>query len=176
MEGLKENLLFYVKYLYLVDYVFIIFVFFLFSSVLLLVVFLRNKPVIGLFIIAIDIISCFFIFIYGYNFIDNKVRNRQTNIVNQRIIHSSNSLIVDFNITNNSKKDFKICKVLAKIYKDPNNNENILFKYKDELTPFRQKSVILKNLNKDKTQIQRISFENFNLENNYSVRLKSECF
>lgn len=176
MQSLKESLLFYTKYLYLVDYMLILLVFFLFTFVLLLVVFLRDKPLIGLFIIAIDIIASFFIFIYGYDFIDNKVRTRQTNILNQRVINSTNSLSVDFNITNNSNKNFKICKVLAKIYKDPNSNENIIFQYKDKLMPIRQKSITLKNLKKQATQIQRISFENFTMENNYTVKLKSECF
>ncbi|EAI0981901.1 DUF2393 domain-containing protein, partial [Campylobacter jejuni] len=42
--------------------------------------------------------------------------------------------------------------------------------------PFRQKSREIKDLKKNATQFQRIAFENFNYENNYTVLLVSECF
>ncbi|EGH8264312.1 DUF2393 family protein, partial [Campylobacter jejuni] len=42
--------------------------------------------------------------------------------------------------------------------------------------PFRQKSREIFNLKKNTTQFQRISFDNFNYDNNYTIRLNSECF
>ncbi|EHH1750760.1 DUF2393 family protein, partial [Campylobacter coli] len=48
--------------------------------------------------------------------------------------------------------------------------------YKNQLIPFRQKSREIFNLKKNTTQFQRISFDNFNYDNNYTIRLNSECF
>ncbi|EAH4690853.1 DUF2393 family protein, partial [Campylobacter jejuni] len=111
MEKLREIVLFYTTHLYLVDYMLILLVFFLFTCVLLLCVFLRHRPIAALFIIAFDIIICFLVYIYGYKLIDNEVRTRKIAITDQKMIQSSNDLIVDFNITNNSKNNFKECKI-----------------------------------------------------------------
>ncbi|KHF20174.1 membrane protein, partial [Vibrio parahaemolyticus] len=92
-------------------------------------------------------------------------------ITDQKMIQSSNDLIVDFNITNNSKNNFKECKITAKIFADKIPNDNIIEEYKKKFIPFRQKSREIKDLKKNATQVQRIAFENFNYENNYTIRL-----
>ncbi|EKP0524913.1 DUF2393 family protein [Campylobacter coli] len=176
MERLKEIVHFYTTHLYLVDYMLILFVFFLFTCVLLLCIFLRHKPVAALLIIALNIIICFLIYTYGYKFIDSEVRSRKTTIVEQKFIQSSEALIIDFNITNTSKNDFKQCKVIARIFKDKLPEDNLINEYKNQLIPFRQKSREIFNLKKNTTQFQRIAFENFNYDNNYTIRLNSECF
>ncbi|BEJ67264.1 hypothetical protein B10307_02150 [Campylobacter coli] len=127
-------------------------------------------------IIALNIIICFLIYAYGYKFIDSEVRSRKTTIVEQKFIQSSEALIIDFNITNTSKNDFKQCKVIARIFKDKLPEDNLINEYKNQLIPFRQKSREIFNLKKNTTQFQRIAFENFNYENNYTIRLVSECF
>lgn len=114
MEKLREIVLFYTTHLYLVDYMLILLVFFLFTCVLLLCVFLRHRPIAALFIIAFDIIICFLVYIYGYKLIDNEVRTRKIAITDQKMIQSSNDLIVDFNITNNSKIILKNVKLQLK--------------------------------------------------------------
>ncbi|HDZ5065146.1 TPA: DUF2393 domain-containing protein [Campylobacter jejuni] len=176
MEKLREIVLFYTTHLYLVDYMLILLVFFLFTCVLLLCVFLSHRPIVALFIIAFDIVICFLVYIYGYKLIDSEVRARKTAITDQKIIQSSNTLIVDFSITNASKKNFKICKITAKIFADKLPNDNIIEEYKKKFIPFRKKSREIQDLKKNTTQFQRIAFENFNYENNYTTRLISECF
>ncbi|TKX31217.1 DUF2393 family protein [Campylobacter estrildidarum] len=176
MEKIREIVLFYVTHLYLVDFMLILFVFFLFVCITFLCVFLRHRPVIALFIIAINLIFCFVIYIFGYKLIDREVRGRKIEIIAQRMMQTSGDLIVDFNITNTSKNNFKECKVTAKIFKNPLSKDNIINKYKDQFVPFRQKSQELKDLKKNTTQFQRIAFENFNYENNYTVGIVSECF
>ncbi|EAH8542594.1 DUF2393 domain-containing protein [Campylobacter coli] len=176
MERLKEIVHFYTTHLYLVDYMLILFVFFLFTCVLLLCIFLRHKPVAALLIIAFNIIICFFVYIYGYKLIDGEVRSRKTAIVEQRFIQSSEALIIDFNITNTSNNDFKQCKVIARIFKDKLPQDNLINEYKNKFIPFRQKSREIIDLKKSTTQFQRIAFDNFNYENNYTIRLNSECF
>ncbi|XGQ69612.1 DUF2393 family protein [Campylobacter hepaticus] len=175
MEKLKEILLFYTTHLYLVDYMLILLVFFLFTCVLLLCVFLRHKPILALFIIAFNIITCFVVYTYGYKFIDHKVRSRQIAVMDEKIIQSSNALIVDFNITNTSKNNFQTCKITAKIFSNILANDDIIQKYKKQFIPFRQKSKEIKDLKKNSTQLQRIAFENFD-DINHTVHLNSECF
>ncbi|HEB9336847.1 TPA: DUF2393 family protein [Campylobacter coli] len=176
MERLKEIVHFYTTHLYLVDYMLILFVFFLFTCVLLLCIFLRHKPVAALLIIALNIIICFLVYTYGYKLIDSQARSRKTTIIEQKFIQSSGALIIDFNITNTSKNDFKQCKIIAKIFKDKLPQDSLINTYKNKFIPFRQKSREIFNLKQNTTQFQRIAFDNFNYDNNYTIRLNSECF
>lgn len=176
MEKIRELVLFYVKNLYLVDYMLILLVFFLFTCILLLCVFLRHRPFTALLIMALDIVACFMVFIYGYRFIDYEARKRESVVNSQRIIGSSGALVLDFDISNLSKHYFTNCKVTAKLYAQTDTNASFVDKYKNRFIPFRQKSVMVKDLEQNSSKTQRITFENFNFEGNYSVRLKSECF
>lgn len=176
MEKLRESILFYADNFYLVDFMLILFVFFFFTCILFLCVFLRHRPVIALFIVAFDIVACFLIYIYGYKFIDFQARKRIVAIESQKFIQSSNALVIDFNITNTSKHHFKQCKIIAKLYQNPSQEDNFLEARKKDFIPFRKKSKTLKDLKINTTQIQRISFENFNKDDNYTTRLASECF
>ncbi len=176
MESFKEFILYYTGHFYLVDFMLILFIFFLFACVTLLCVFLRHRPVIALLIIALDIIACFLIFVYGYKFIDSNARARKTTITDQKFLKSSNALAVDFSITNTSKRDFKECKITAKIFKDKLEGDNLLTEYKNKFLPYRKKSREIKELKSNQSQSQRISFEDFTYDNNYTIRLSSECF
>ncbi|KAA6225174.1 MULTISPECIES: DUF2393 family protein [unclassified Campylobacter] len=175
MERLRQIVLFYTSHFYTVDYALILFVFFLFVCILFLCVFLRHRPIIALMVIAFDIIACVFVYIYGYRFIDFEVRKREIFISQQRIIPSTGALILDFDIKNTSKHDFNECSVVAKIYKDSNSTDFVQV-YKDKFIAYRKKSVNLKELKKNASKPQRISFENFNPEGNYSLKISSECF
>lgn len=176
MENLRESVLYYSRHFYMVDYVLFLFILLLFVCVLFLCIFLRHRPIAGLLIVAVDIVACFFIYIYGYRFIDSVARSRETGIIEQKILQSSNTLAVDFNITNTSKNNFKECKVTAKIFKDEPNRDNFFIEYKDKFIPYRQKSRGVRELKRNQTQNQRISFEDFTYEGNYTIRLNSECF
>ncbi|WP_270977584.1 DUF2393 family protein [Campylobacter upsaliensis] len=176
MENIKEWILFYTSHFYLADFMLILLVFLFFTCILFLCIFLSHKPIIALFIIALDIIASFLIYIYGYRFIDFELRSRITTIQNQKIIQSSGAFIVDFNITNTSKFNFKDCKVTAKLYQNPNENDNFISSFKKQFIAFRQKSKSFNNLEKGSTQFQRIAFDNFDKEGNYTLRLSSECF
>ncbi|MCX2683083.1 DUF2393 family protein [Campylobacter sp. MIT 21-1685] len=176
MESLKKLVLFYINHLYLVDYMLILLVFFLFTCICFLCVFLRHRTIIALIIMALNIVLCFFVFLYGYKFIDYQVRSRHTTISEQKKMHNSQALIIDFTIANTSKHNFKTCKVTAKIYKDKLPQDTFLTEMKHRFIPYRVKSTVLKDLNKSMTQFQRIAFDNFIYENNYTLRMKSECF
>lgn len=176
IEKIREIVLFYSTHLYLVDYMLILFIFFLFTGVSLLCVFLRHRPVIALFIIALNLIFCFIIYIFGFKIIDYEARSRTLEIISQKILYTSGDLVVDFNISNTSKHDFKDCKIKTKIFKNVSPKDNFINRYKDKLIPYRQKSAEVKNLKKNTTQFQRVTFENFQYENNFTIHLSSECF
>ncbi|TQR30998.1 hypothetical protein DMB92_07185 [Campylobacter sp. MIT 99-7217] len=176
MQNFKEMFFFYTHHLYPVDFVFFFLVIFVFISVLLLVVFLRNRPIISMFIIVFDFVGCACLFYYGYHFIDDFVRKRQTAVVSQRVYNEDN-FVIDFNITNLSKYNFSHCKIYTSLYHAQDENASSLKNFKNKYIPFKLKSKILdRNLSKGETRTQRVSFERFKGDGNFSIQLSSECF
>lgn len=174
-DGLRENLFFYLKHLYPVDFLFALLVAFIFICVLLFVAFLRNSPIIATLLILFNFIFCSCLAVYGYQFIDTKVRQRAVNIVNENFYGSSN-FALDFSISNDSKYNFKYCKVKAKIYDQADANASFITRLKNEYIPIRIKSKTINELLKGQSKDQRINFENLSPESNFSVKLQSECF
>lgn len=127
------------------------------------------------FIIIWDFMVCYYLIFDGYAFLDSKVRTREAEIMNQKIINESN-FIIDFNITNLSKYNFTYCKITTKLYQNVDENASMINRYRAKIRPLRIKSKTLESLKKNETMEQRINFENFRADLNISVRLKTECF
>lgn len=176
MQNLKEWILFYTQHLYTVDFLFLFLVIFVFICILLVVAFLGRHPVLALLVLLFDFVICGYLFYYGYDFIDSKVRAREAEIITSRHYGESN-FVVDFNITNISKYHFTYCKITTKLRPQLDNNASFFATYKNHLFPLKSKSKTLQNgLARGETQTQRINFENFNHDTKLSIELISECF
>lgn len=176
MQALKQKILFYTQHLYAVDLLFIMLVLFIFICILLAVVFLRHRAILANFLILFDFIFCALFFYYGFKFIDERVRAREAHIIQEKI-YNNNALAVDFNISNLSKYNFKYCKIKAKLYKNIDENASFVQRYKAQYLPVRVKSKELnKGIERGRTQVERINFENIDKENNLSIILESECY
>lgn len=177
MLELKQSLLFYIKNLYTIDFVFALLVLFIFVSLLLPAVIFHQRPIIAFLFIFFDIVSCCVFAYFGYKLIDDRVRTRTVELVDENFYGGSN-FVIDVNIKNQSKYNFSHCKIIAKIY-NTNSDANLstLEKYKQSYIPIRLKSKsIEKPLAKNEAQSHRIKFDNFNKDMNYSIKLESECF
>lgn len=176
IQNLREFLLFYLNHFYMVDFLFFALLAIVFLFLLVLALILRAYALLSLFFILLDFVICGFLFYYGYNFLDKEMRTRSAEIFSQKIYTNSN-LIVDFNISNLSNHDFEFCKVKVSIFKSPKEHENIILQYKNRYLPILSKTKELQDgLSAGEVKLERISFENFNSENNFSAQLKSECF
>lgn len=177
MQNLKEWLLFYIHHLYNVDFLFLFLVVFVFLCILLYVAFLGRHPILALIVLLFDFVACGYLFYYGYNFIDSRVRAREAQIMNSRTYGGGSNFIVDFNITNLSKFHFKYCKITAKLRPQLDENATFFEEYQNHFFPLRSKSKVLENgLARGETGVQRINFENFNGDSNLSIQITSECF
>lgn len=175
-QNLRENLFFYLKHLYAVDFLFIILVLFVFISLLLGAVFLRHRTFLAIFIIILDFVLCANLSFFGYQFIDEKVRQRSVEITQQKV-YGGNNLAIDFTLTNTSKYNFNYCKVQAKLYENVDVNSSFLTQNKAKFIPYRKKSKELnQGLLKGNSQSERINFNNINEDLNLSIQMQSWCF
>lgn len=177
MQKIREWILFYTQHLYTVDFLFLFLVVFVFLCVLLYVAYLGRHPILATLVLLFDFVLCGYLFYYGYNFIDSRVRAREAEIINSRTYGGGSNFIVDFNITNLSKYHFRYCEITAKLRPQLDNNASFFETYKNHFLPLRSKSKVLENgLVRGETQMQRINFENFNNDSNLTIQLTSECF
>lgn len=175
-QNLRENLLFYLEHLYAVDFLFIILVLFVFISLLLGAVFLRHRAFLADFLIVFDFSLCAALGFFGYQFIDERVRQRSVEITQQKVYGGSN-LAIDFTITNTSKYDFSYCKVQARLYENVDANASFLARQKALYVPYRKKSKELNQaLLKGDSQSERINFDHINQDLNLSIQMQSRCF
>ena len=175
MQTIKESILFYAKHLYTIDLVFILLVLFVFICFLLFAVILHQKPIVASLVLFLSFILCPSLAYFGYKFIDDKFRHRIITILDNNF-YSSN-LVIDLNIENKSKYDFKYCKLVAKLYKIDDTNLSTIDKYKQKYIPYKLKSKILENeLEKNQIQEHRIFFQNIPRDENLSIRVDSRCF
>ena len=93
-------------------------------------------------------------------------------LISQKRLHFVQAVIVRGSITNESKFDFKTCKISAEVYKVTKNKyKNYLLKLK----PFQKMSIVEHDLPKGQTREFRIIIEPFTYKNDYNISLGASC-
>ena len=93
-------------------------------------------------------------------------------LLSQKRLHFVPAVIVKGNITNESKLDFKTCKISAKIYKLTSNKyKNYIYKLK----PLKKMSILVADIPKGRTQEFKIIIEPFSYKKEYSISLGASC-
>lgn len=176
ISALKESINFYLNHLYTIDFLFIFLLAFLFLCGLIFAAFLSRHPIIALFIIVLDIFGCAFLGYFGYDFIDKKVRTRTAELVIVRIYGGSN-LVIDYNITNLSKQDFRHCNIQANFRPPLDENASTFKRYKAHFFPlFSTEKPLQGGLLRGKTKQGRLNFNGYDRDANLSIELATECF
>ena len=175
IDNLKESLLTYIDHLLIYDYMafgwlILIFLLLLFLSLGIL----RKKPILALFLIIFDF--CFLIiapFAIKW-YLDDKLRPNETETTLIKQLKYSDALIVEGNVTNNSKFDFVTCKTHVDILKDYKNE------YKNKLSfinPLIKRSILLKTPPKKAEKVTfRIVISPFEYKADFNVTAYSECY
>lgn len=175
MEKFKESLIFSLNQFYFVDFLLLGLFIFLFLFLLIFVFLFKRRFFLALFLLIFDFVICIFGFFYVYNFIDLKIRAREIELLEQKILPSSRTLVLDYELKNLSKNDFKICKISARIYQKTTENDNFLNKFKKENFALLKNEKEILNLYSTQSQIQRMSFKNFEFDE-FEIKFKASCF
>ncbi|TWO18041.1 DUF2393 domain-containing protein [Campylobacter hyointestinalis] len=174
INSLKEMMRFYAAHFVFIDYFAILWVLAVFLVVLFLVIILIVKrPFFASFILILD--ACFLIFgiIYTHKIIDENIRKRELELNFIKQLSFSDTLIMDLNLTNLSKKPFSYCSVKVKFY---THSDNKFKNYINSLKPFKvQKSVINEQIDINTTKNVRLIINNFK-PIDYNTTINSECF
>jgi hypothetical protein len=131
-----------------------------------------------------QIISLFFLFVsLGLlfagpfvlkNYLDKALRQTKVETTLVKKLNFSNTLIVQGNIINLSKRKLSICSLHVDVVR---NGKNSLQEFVNKLKPIRKRTMILdRSLDINDSIDFRVVFENFFNEKDFNVSIESSCY
>jgi hypothetical protein len=169
---LKEKILAFVHGLIVYDYILFGSAFFLFLLFIILAIVLRDRLKLALFCLLFGFAILMLVPTWGYIEMHNYLFKNNTQLLWQKRLHFSDAIVVHGVLTNESKFDFKECKVSAWAYKvTPNKYKNYIYKFK----PLKKMSMLLTDVPKGETKPFKIIIEPFTYAKDYNVSLKADC-
>jgi hypothetical protein len=107
-------------------------------------------------------------------FLDKNIRATKIENLKFYKLHFSDTLIVEFDLKNCSKMDFKTCLVETKVVKKSNSKlKSLLYRLK----PILLKPIIYnEQLEKNSSTSKRVVFDNFRYRGNFNVLVTANCY
>ena len=174
LNKLREGLNFYLAHFGWIDFAAYIWLIFMFLALLAFCIYLTMKfRVVGFLLLMLNIAAFVFgLFYVGY-FLDQNLRARSLELVSQKKLTYSDTLLIDLKLTNLSKKPFKYCRIDLKFYR---SSGSFLKNQINMLKPILREKTILKDT-VDINETRRIQsvINNFKFTD-YNITASSECF
>ena len=169
---MKANLQYFIQHLIVQDYILFALAFILFLLFIILALVLKRSMIISLILIFLAFGSLFGLPTLGYSAMHNFLFANKTTISTIKALEFTNILVIKGELNNESKRNFKECKIQASVYKIAHN---ALLDTLYPLNPFKKTSIIELNIDKNSTRAYKLIVENFNYKKDYNVSIKANC-
>jgi uncharacterized membrane protein len=169
---MKAELQEFLKGLILYDYILFGAVLFLFVLLIVLAILLRRRVALAIFMVLL----AFALFLLGptlgYIAMHKFLFKNHTELIEQKRLHFIQAVIVKGKLYNDSKFDFKECKITASAYRvTANKYKNYLYKLK----PFKKMSIVQRDIKKGEARAFKIIVEPFTYKREYNISLGANC-
>lgn len=144
----------------------------LFILLVILAILLRNKTFISVFLFILAFSIILLGPTLGYSKMHQYLFKNTTKLLSQKKLTFTKAVVVYGELTNDSNKNFSLCKVKAKAYKVSGN------KYKDylfALNPFKKVSILEYEIDKGEKREFKIILEPFNHAKDYNISVEASC-
>ncbi len=169
---MKTNITAFVNGLITYDYILFGGALVLFLLLIVLSVILRKKTALAAFLALFAFISLICISTFGYIQMHKYLFKNTTHLFSQKKLSFSQAVVVKGSITNNSKFDFKSCKINASAYKVTGNSlKDYIFKFK----PFNNMSILEHNISIGEVRDFKMFLEPFTYGGDYNISLEADC-
>ena len=169
---MREKLLAFIHGLILYDYILFGLSFVLFILFIVLALLLRKRLIAGLFFVLLGFATLTLGPTLGYIEMHKYLFKNSVKLISQKRLHFVQAVIVRGSITNESKFDFKTCKISAAVYKVTKNKyKNYLLKLK----PFQKMSIVEHDLPKGQRREFRMVIEPFTYKKDYNISMRASC-
>ena len=169
---MKEQINQFLKELILYDYILFGVSFFLFFLLIILVIIFRRKLFFALFLMLLSFSILALAPTLGYKYMHEYLYKNSVELLTQQKLNFIQAVVVRGVITNESKYDFKSCKITASAYKVGNNKfKNYIY----PLNPFQKMSILEENILIGEKKDFKIIIEPFIYARDYNISLKAGC-
>ena len=169
---MKEKILAFIHSLILYDYILFGSLFFLFILFLIIAILKHKNIVASLLWIVMAFLMISVAPIIGYKVLHYYLFKNSIELVNQKKLHFLDAIVVKAKLTNESKFDFKECKVIARVHKGSSNSlKNFIYQFRT----IKQTSTIEKDITSGKTRDIKLLIEPFSYQKKYQITLKAKC-
>ena len=169
---MKEKLVALLHFLSVYDYIYFIGVFFLFILLLLLVLLLRKKATLALLLFLLSILELVGGYTIGFYYFDSYLFGHTITLTKVKRLSFVEAVVIEGSIKNDSKFDFKSCRLEARVYKETHNKyKNLLFRLK----PLKKRSLILKDIPKGADSSFKFLIEPFKYKGDINASVSGIC-
>ena len=146
--------------------------FVLFLLLIVLALLLRKRLILALLLVFLAFSTLILGPTLGYIQMHKYLFKNSVKLLSQKRLHFVQAIILKGTITNESKFDFKACKIRAEVYKvTPSKWKNYVFKLK----PLQKMTILEQDIPKGMTREFKINIEPFNYQHDYNISLGASC-
>jgi hypothetical protein len=169
---MKEKIGAFIDGLIVYDYILFGSIFALFLLFIILAILLRKKLGLAVFLIVFSFALLFIAPIVGYVEMHKFLFKNSTVLISQKKLNFTKAVVVKGVLKNESKFDFKVCKITASAYKVSTNAiKNMILPF----NPFKKMSILEYNIAKDEQREFKIIVEPFVYSNEYNISIGAKC-
>ncbi len=169
---MKEKITAFLDDLIMYDYVLFGGAFILFILFIILGLVLRKKVGFAIFFILLVFTILFLAPTLGYIKMHAYLFKNSTTLLTQKRLEFTDAIVVKGSLKNESKRNFRECKITAKVHKVSRNKvRNYLFKFKT----IKKMSIIENDIMKDETRNFKIIISPFTYSRDYNITLGASC-
>ncbi len=154
------------------DYVLFSSAFTLFILFIILGLILRKKVALAIFFVILAFLILILVPSLGYSQMHKYLFKNTTSLTQQKRLQFTDAIVVRGDLINESKRNFKSCKITAKVHKvSKNKYKNYILKFKI----IKRMSIIEKDISKGKTRNFKIIIEPFTYSKDYNITIGAKC-
>jgi len=169
---MKSKITAFIHGLITYDYILFGSAFGLFVLFIILAILLRKKIGFSIFLVLLSFTILTLGPTIGYVKLHEYLFKNSTKLISQKKLSFTNAIVVKGRLTNDSKMDFKSCKITAKVHKVSKNSlKNYIYQFKT----IKKMSIIEENIIKDKSINFKIIVEPFTYSRDYNISLEAKC-
>jgi len=169
---MKDKISTFINELILYDFILFGGLFCLFILFIVLAILLRNKLTLSIFLVLFAFLLLVLGSTVGYMQMHKFLYSNTTTLLSQKKLTFTKAIVVKGEIVNNSKFDFKSCKITASAYKVTGNQyKDFLFEFK----PIRKGFVTEVDILKGQKREFKLFIEPFTYSKDYNVSVGGNC-
>ena len=169
---MKTKILEFLHGLILYDYILFGSIFFIFILLIILAILFRKKVGFAIFLVLLAFAMFFVGPIVGYIELHKYLFKNSTKVIEQKKLQFAKAIVLKGSPLNESKFDFKLCKVTANVYKHSKNKyKNYIYRLK----PIKKMSISLGNINRGENRKFKMIIEPFTYPKDYNISLEAKC-